>query len=307
VLRFNQYRTVVAYPNDYFLRGRCNSDVCSPAAGLGLQIAYILAETLYYQQDFVNRTTVGMERHARDLYQLIEDTPAPAVFCSHVQQPSHAPNGCNDPEAVLSRHEQRVIQANEWIDATIDKIESVDDDAIIIIGGDHGAFISGNCTWHNPDVNSSQAATDNLGVLMAVKWPPDYDDRYDGQIHSLIDLSWYLFQYLSDDAMDEAAKPSSPSFLYRYEDRLLYQVVQDGLILSKPRAGPAGGLARSGDRLQLNSGPSWIRVSAPAMPGRHQPPRSRRASQARRQTRRSDPGWHQRRTGQGTRRDCPLN
>ena len=85
VLRFNQYRTVVAHPNGCFLRGRCNSDVSYPAAGLGLQIAYILAETLYYQQDFVNRTTVGMERYARDLYQLIEDTPAPAVFYSHVQ------------------------------------------------------------------------------------------------------------------------------------------------------------------------------------------------------------------------------
>jgi hypothetical protein len=43
-----------------------------------------------------------------------------------------------------------------------------------------------------------------------------------------------------DAAMDEAAKLRSASFLYRYEDRLLYQVVQDGLILSKPRAGPAG-------------------------------------------------------------------
>ena len=104
-----------------------------------------------------------------------------------------------------------------------------------MILGDHGALLSNNCTWSDPDVTSIEAISDNLGILMAVKWPQGYDGRYDSGIHSLIDLSWYLLQYLSGDGMDEAQKPYSTSFLIRESDDLIYKVIQDGVILSNPK------------------------------------------------------------------------
>ena len=59
VMRANGYKTVVAHPNDYLLQGRCYSDVCYPAPGIFGQIGFILAETIFYRQDFTDRTWVG--------------------------------------------------------------------------------------------------------------------------------------------------------------------------------------------------------------------------------------------------------
>ena len=65
---------------------------------------------------------------------------------------------------------------------------------------------------------------------MAVKWPGDYDGRYDEKIHTLIDLSWYLLQYLSNDEMQESEKPMSASYLIRKDDHLVYRVVDEGVV-----------------------------------------------------------------------------
>jgi hypothetical protein len=69
---------------------------------------------------------------------------------------------------------------------------------------------------------------------MAVKWPSDYDNRYDANIHTLIDLSWYLLQYLSGDGMDESQKPNSDSFLVREKEGLVYKVIENGNIVTNP-------------------------------------------------------------------------
>ena len=76
----------------------------------------------------------------------------------------------------------------------------------------------------------AKSIIDNLGVVMAVKWPQDYDHRYDQEIHTLMDLSWYLLQYLSDDSMGASQKPGSSSYLFRKTENLVYKVIQDGMI-----------------------------------------------------------------------------
>jgi hypothetical protein len=94
--------------------------------------------------------------------------------------------------------------------------------------GDHGSFLADGCTWDNPDVTSARSIIDNLGVLMAVKWPGDYENQYDAEIHTLMDLSWYLLQYLSDGKMNERQKPASTSFLK--SNGKIYKVLEDGAI-----------------------------------------------------------------------------
>lgn len=101
--------------------------------------------------------------------------------------------------------------------------------------GDHGAFLSDHCDDTDPDANSGDAIVDSLGVLLAVKWPIHYDGRYDDEIHSLIDFSWYLLQFLSGDAMDESQKPRSASYFYSKKGRLIYEVVRDGQIVPNPK------------------------------------------------------------------------
>ncbi len=234
LLRSNGYTTAVAHPNDYLLRGHCKSDVCYPAPDALGRLGFMLAETLFYRADFTRRTSVGLEQYQEDLYQLLEQTPSPTVLYSHVGLPNHGPNGCTDPEAALQGYGDRLELANSWIQRTADKIESFDDKAIIVFMGDHGAFLTDHCNRRNPDASSQAAVIDHMGVLLAVKWPEGYDGRYDAGIHSLMDFSWYLMQFLGGDAMDETRKPRSASYLLNNEERLIYEVVRDGELVPSP-------------------------------------------------------------------------
>ena len=150
--------------------------------------------------------------------------------------PGHGPRGCIDEAPAVERYEERLHEANRWILNTVDKTESLGRDAIIIVVGDHGALISGNCTWTDPDVRSPEAIRDNLGILMAVQWPAAYEGQYDNGIHTLMDLSWYLLQYLSGDQLSESDKPSSDSFLVRQSEGRMFKVIEDGMVVSSPDA-----------------------------------------------------------------------
>ena len=229
-LHSNGYRTVIAHPNKFLLRDHCRSDFCFPTLGLYRQVQFILAETLYHRDDFADTTNVGAEQYREVMRRILAETPKPTVLYSHVLSPNHGPRGCSDTEIPLKIYEKGLHEANDWIEFAIDEIESNDEDAIILVLGDHGAILSDHCEWNNPDTTSARAIVDNLGILMAVKWPGDYDGRYDEKIHTLIDLSWYLLQYLSNDEMQESEKPMSASYLIRKDDHLVYRVVDEGVV-----------------------------------------------------------------------------
>lgn len=234
ILKSNGYKTIVALPSDYLLRGNCNSDLCYPSPNIFGEIGFIVAETIFYQRKFLSRTDVGKGIYERYFYQLLEETASPTVIYSHVLRPGHSlMRGCKDLSVELKWYGRNLEEANKWIDRTVSKIEQVDDHAIIMIFGDHGGLFADNCTWDNPDVTSSESISDNLGILMAVKWPDDYNNRYDTDIYTLMDLSWYLLQYLSEDGMDEGQKPSSSSYLK--SGNKIYKVIQDGLIIENPK------------------------------------------------------------------------
>jgi hypothetical protein len=49
-----------------------------------------------------------------------------------------------------------------------------------------------------------------------------------------VDLSWYLLQFGSGDAMDEGEKPASASYILKRKEKLIYEVVRNGKIVSDP-------------------------------------------------------------------------
>lgn len=233
-LHSNGYKTIVAHPGDFFLRGKCNSDLCYPSPNIFGEMGFILAETIFYQKNFINRTNVDKAQYEKEFYGILENTISPTVVYSHVLRPGHSPRDCKNYSRAFRKYETGLKEANKWIGNTVNKIEQIDDRAIIIILGDHGAFLSNNCTWDKPDVTSKETIVDNLGILMAVKWPEDYDNRYDKSIHTLMDLSWYLLQYLSDSGLNQNQKPQSVSYLKSRNK--IYKVTQDGLVIDGPKS-----------------------------------------------------------------------
>jgi hypothetical protein len=230
VLRSNGYKTVIAHKANHLIRDHCESDICFPPPGPLGQVQFILAQSLYYREFLDEKTggTIGLDRYRDAMHRILGGSPSPTVVFSHRQLPSHGPRGCYDSNIPLKKYRVRLQQANNWIVFAVNEIESNDDEAIILVLGDHGALLSDHCNWSNPDTTSAPKIVDKLGILMAIKWPRDYDGRYDQRIHSPIDLSWYLLQYLSDDGMNEREKPMSASYLHRQRENLVYRVVEEG-------------------------------------------------------------------------------
>ncbi len=232
ILKANGYETKVIHPSDFFVQGNCQSDYCSPAPAVFGQFSFILAQTIFYNKGFYKNMKLGTWAYTINLHRIIREQENPSVIYSHVLLPSHGPRGCNDYQAQIDKYAQRLPEANTYISATVDEIVNTDPNGLIIITGDHGAMLTNNCTWTNPDVTSKDTVIDNLGILMAVKWPVAYDNSYDGDIHTLMDLSWYLLQFLSGDGFEESQKPSSSSYLK--SDGKVYKVIQDGMIVDEP-------------------------------------------------------------------------
>jgi hypothetical protein len=174
-----------------------------------------------------------MEKYQKSFYKILQESIDPFVIYSHVTLPSHGTRGCIDGQLEIDRYGRELSKANQWISDTVKQIETDDPDGLIVVLGDHGAFLADNCTWDNPDVTSAHTILDNLGVLMAVRWPSDHENHYDADIHTLMDLSWYMVQYLSNDKMDQATKPASAAYLK--SNGKVYKVIQDGIIIDNPQ------------------------------------------------------------------------
>ncbi len=84
----------------------------------------------------------------------------------------------------------------------INVILSKDRDAIIIIAGDHGAYLTGNCRGQaDPNDKSKNNITqfaDTHGLFIAVRWP-DNDYKDFDQFNTIQDLFLSVIAYMSQD------------------------------------------------------------------------------------------------------------
>ena len=104
-----------------------------------------------------------------------------------------------------------------------------DDDPLIIIAGDHGPWgyrlkEDGN----GKTISDSLFALDRFGVLMAIRFPEDYQGQFDNDFKTHVNLFRYVFAYLSESNEILEKKASDDS--YDYGPHL---AIRDGRILNK--------------------------------------------------------------------------
>ncbi len=89
--------------------------------------------------------------------------------------PSHSQNSgkCRPNEVAL--FEKRLIRSNKEMKEDIKTIEKNNPDALIIINGDHGPYLTANCTsitnGMSKDYVSRLDVQDRFGTFLAIKWP----------------------------------------------------------------------------------------------------------------------------------------
>ncbi len=130
------------------------------------------------------------------------------VIYMQTDVPMHSQNSgaCRPNETELFR--ERLIVANDEMKKDIETITRKDPGAIIVVAGDHGPYLTKNCTSTGDQYDISEMSRldiqDRFGTFLAIKWPSENFSKYD-DITILQDLFPAIFAYLfGDDKLLEA-------------------------------------------------------------------------------------------------------
>ena len=241
LLKDHGYNTQYIHQSAYLLLHGCSADYCFPKpdtlAGARVIFKEVLPfflvgpRTIFWElQSFETITEKVVNR-----LELHKDLNVPLFQYIHLFEPGHADNDvkgtCSEKEQ-LQIYSRQIIAVNEYLRSLIDIILEVDSRAVIAITGDHGPFILNNCQ-RETDVTTLDEYRDRAGSLMTVRWPQNYDGRYDEQIKTNINLFCYILaSMVENDASVINACVSDDVYVHGDSDFL--KVMSDGVILIPP-------------------------------------------------------------------------
>jgi hypothetical protein len=198
------YTTYGIFPYDYMFRGVGSSyDVSLPETNTA---AYVHMINAILMGEF--RFDVGFEEQTLDQFVekkigILASLPSSPVFVyTHSTFPGHSQNSgaCLPDETQL--YAGRLASANLEMKQDVETILARDPGAIIIVAGDHGPYLTKNCTDTRKVYDLSEIdrldIQDRFGSLLAVRWPSGEYDQYD-DITVLQDLFPAVFAYLYQD------------------------------------------------------------------------------------------------------------
>jgi hypothetical protein len=162
---------------------------------------------------------------------LAQEVSQPRFLYTHNNYPGHSPDtGVLRPNETQLYLDKFAV-ANEEMRQDIQSHANANRDAIIIIAGDHGPYLTKNGkeleTYAKSDISRIDVQ-DRYGVFLAIKWPEkEIVDQYD--IDILQDVLPAVFAYLYDDENIFANIRLDRETLYTYTTGGVG--VQDGIIV----------------------------------------------------------------------------
>jgi len=210
------YKTCGVFPSNYFLTGlsidEIKYDLSFPAPiDSAIGEAGLLVDAIFAGEF---RDEIGLGEVDYDLY--LEEKQnvlkgahsSPAFMYAHSRYPGHGPTwgmSIDGADKWISRHFNRIENANAEMTMDVKKIVNQNPDAIVIIAGDHGPFMTktGYRVHLNPDEYSAEDINrydvqDRYGAFLAIRWPEsNYAKKHDIKI--LQDIFPAVFAYLFDD------------------------------------------------------------------------------------------------------------
>jgi hypothetical protein len=157
----------------------------------------------------------------------------PKFVYMHSNRPEHSQNSgaCLANETAL--FQERLSIANLEMQQDLERIIDNDPDAIIIVAGDHGPYLTKNCAGLSADYAISEISRldiqDRFGTFLAIRWPSQDFDSYD-DITVLQDLFPAIFSYLfaDDSFLDAKIEPVTISPIVTVRDGIIYGGINDG-------------------------------------------------------------------------------
>lgn len=132
----------------------------------------------------------------------------PKFLFYHCNYPGHGNGDCHANENEL--YAEKIQLANKMMKEDVENILSIDDNAIIIIAGDHGVHRKGDCQSKLQGYQESEVEAkhilDNYGTFLAVRYPDSYKQQ---DILLLQNVFINVFSYLFD--LEDLNKYKLPS------------------------------------------------------------------------------------------------
>ena len=206
ILRYNGYKTYGIFPHDFMFRGIPSSyDYSFPPISSPLN--HILSAILLGEFRFdIGFDDIEYEEFVDRKLDVTRNVADNRIFVySHTHYPGHSQNSgtCHPNEIEL--FENKLHIANSEMRKDIETINQYDPEAIVIIAGDHGPYLTKNCdgllgTQGTYDVSEITRLDiqDRFGTFLAIRWPTEEYKLYD-DIVVLQDLFPVIFSYLYDD------------------------------------------------------------------------------------------------------------
>lgn len=207
LLRSLDYRVLGIFPYDYMFRGvGPHYDDYIPEEG-DIVPSYELLLSAIWMGEF--RYEIGLETISNEEYvqakREVFAAPGgePIFLYTHSRFPGHTQDSGVCQQNETEQYAIDLRKANEEMRQDVAAIVAHDPDAIVIVAGDHGPYLTKNCTRLRNHYDLAEITRldlqDRYGSFLAVRWPTeDYSD-YD-QITVLQDLFPAIFSWMYRDS-----------------------------------------------------------------------------------------------------------
>jgi len=206
ILSQNGYNTIGIFASDYLLRGHkpCY-DEFFPAAiiksSYPLMIASILAGEFRFDFEVEFGDVDYSEYIEKKRHFLALNHVKPIFMYTHTHYPGHSQNSGKCLPDETERYLERVKIANNEMEEDIETIIRSNPNSIVIVAGDHGPYLTKNCTgledYDEKDIDQLDVQ-DRYGVFLAIKWPEGAEvEKCDIKI--LQDVFPAVLGYIYDD------------------------------------------------------------------------------------------------------------
>jgi hypothetical protein len=217
--RHHGYQTHLVL-NGYLLQGSwpiVADDVFPPwTARSGLSALYRGIAAGEFKSEAVFEDSDRAEWLAAKRRVLSATTGGARMLYAHSGLPGHSQNSGSCLPDETAQYAARLRVAQREIVEDIEAIERSQRDAIIIIAGDHGPFLTGDCLYmarFRPHDLTATNLADRYGAKLAIRWPSELPERLD-KIKVIQDVFLAVFAYLLDDETVWTERVSTTTFGY---------------------------------------------------------------------------------------------
>ncbi|MGM0652812.1 MAG: hypothetical protein ACQES4_08555 [Bacillota bacterium] len=208
VLREHGYKTYGIFASDYIFRGVESSyDYSFPAFEQLEEIQpYLLLTRQVFEGAFrfdAGFDQVNYAQYLREKQMVLEENSnAPRFVYTHNKYPNHSQNSGQCLPNEIELYSERLDTANQEMREDVLTVVKNNPDAVIIICGDHGPYLTKNCTELGSHYDSNEInrldIQDRYGSFLAIRWPEENEINHD-QIEILQDVFPVIFAWLYAD------------------------------------------------------------------------------------------------------------